>query len=160
MRSFLHLLCALSILCGLAQSFCPEGSGKRALAFACSVVLLAGVVKGFVGINWESYALETGQIRLRQEEFLQHSEEIGRSLDRRVIEGEYGAYIMDMAAEKGIKLQEAKVSAQWSLEGLWLPWYVQLRGDCGREARDLLAVWIEADLGSPRQRQEWRSDGE
>ncbi len=155
MRAFIQLLCALSILCGLAQSFCPEGSGKRALSFVCAVVLLAGFLKGLSSLNWEEYALQTGKLRMRQEEFLERNESIVRSLDRTVIEKEYGAYIMDMAAKSGLELENARVCAQWSLDGLWLPWSAELSGELSAGQRELLCARIEADLGIPRERQEW-----
>ncbi len=160
MSAWIRLLCGLSILCGLARSFCPEGSGKRALSFVCAAVLLAGFVRALGGLNWEAYSLETDKLRQRQELFLQQSEETARSLDRTVIEREYGAYIMDMAADRGMDLKAAKVSAQWSLEGLWLPWSVALTGNLGAEEQALLSAWIEADLGIPKERQEWRQHGD
>lgn len=159
MSAVIRLLCALSVLCGLAQSLSPEGNGKRVLSFVCSVVLLAGLVRGLHGLNWESYALETGQLRQREEAFLQHSEAVSRTLDRTIIEREYAVYILDMAAKTGVELQSVKVSAQWSLEGLWLPWAAVLYGDPESAERDLLEARIEADLGIPRERLEWRANG-
>ncbi len=159
MRELICTLCVLSVLSGVAQSLCPEGSGKRTLAFVCSVALMAGVLRGLTDLDWDSYALETSQLRLREEEFLQQSEGTLRSLDRTVIEREYGAYILDMALRKGFPLRSASVQAKWSLDGLWVPHKAVLSGTLRAEDQALLAGWIEADLGIPQSRQEWRRDG-
>ncbi|MBR3473924.1 MAG: hypothetical protein IKH34_02530 [Oscillospiraceae bacterium] len=129
------------------------------MAFVCSVVLLAGVVRGLSDLDWDSYALETGQIRLRETEFLERSEDVLRSLDRTVIEKEYSAYILDMAQRKGCPLVSVSVQAQWSLEGFWVPHAALMIGSLRPEEQASLAGWIESDLGIPQSRQEWRRDG-
>ncbi len=160
MREAIGCLCALSILCGLAQSLCPEGSGKRALSFVCAVVLLAGAAKELSNLDWESYALESGRLRKREEEFVLQNEEVLRSLDRTVIEREYAAYIMDTAYRQGLAVSDVQVTAQWSLEGLWLPYSARLEGSVGLAGQEALKARIEADLGIPGDRIAWRQDGE
>ena len=159
MREAIKTLCVLSVLSGIAQSLCPEGSGRRALGFVCSVVLLAGVQNSLSGLDWDSYALETGQLRAREEAFLEQSELVLRSLDRTVIEKEYGAYILDMARRNGIPLRAVSVQAQWSLDGFWIPLSAELTASVSQEDQALLAGWIEAELGIPQDRQKWRQDG-
>lgn len=159
MKEWIRTLCVLSVLCGAAQSLCPEGSGKRAMAFVCSIVILAGAMKSVMELDWDAYAVEMGQLRLWEEEFSEQSEEKLRSLDRTVIEKEYGAYILDMAQRKGFPLRSARVQAQWSLEGLWIPYAAELNGTLRAEDQALMSGWIESDLGIPQSRQDWRQDG-
>ncbi len=158
MRELIQGLCALSVLCGLAQCLLPEGSGKRAVSLVCAVVLAAGFLRFFRAPDWESYALELRELHLREDAYLQQNEEKLRSLDRRVIEAEYGAYILDIAAKRGLGLREARVQAQWSMEGLWLPYALTMSGEATEEEKAMLESKIEADLGIPRQRQHWRQD--
>jgi len=158
MREAIRMLCALSLLCSVAHSLAPEESGKRAISFVCAVVMLAGCLSFLRSPDWEAYALELGQLRAREERYLRENEEKLRSLDRRVIEAEYGAYILDMAAERDLALKEVKVQAQWSMEGLWLPSSVEITGEAAREERVMLEKRIEAELGIPRDRQLWRTE--
>ena len=158
MRDMIRGLCALTVLCGLAQCFVPEGSEKRTMNLVCAVVLAAGFLRLFRPFDWENYALERTELQIREEEYLKRNEEKLRSLDRRVIEAEYGAYILDIAAQRGLHLREARVQAQWSMEGLWLPYALTVVGEATEEEKAMLEAKIEADLGIPGQRQIWRQD--
>ena len=158
MRELVRGLCALSVLCGLAQGLVQESSGKRTLSLVCAVVLAAGFLRFFHAPDWESYALELRQLQLKEDEYLQQNEEKLHSLDRRVIEAEYDAYILDMAAKRGLNLHEVQVQAQWSMEGLWLPYALTISGEVTEGEKAMLEAKIEADLGIPRQRQLWRQN--
>ena len=159
MMQWIRGLCVLSLLCGLVLCLCPEGGGKRILRFVGSVVLLAYALKSFKGLDWELYAAESAQIRQRQESFFSENQAVLRSLDRTVIEESYNAYILDMAHSRGYPLQQAKVTAQWSMEGYWVPHRAVLFGGLTEEERRLLSGWIQTDLGIPWRMQEWRQDG-
>ena len=159
MKALIRGICALSVLCGLAHSLVQEGSGKRTMSLVCAVVLAAGFLRFFHAPDWESYALELRQLQLREDKFLQQNEEKLRSLDRRVIEDEYNAYILDMATKRGLILHEVRVQAQWSMEGLWVPHSAVLRGGASEQERNRLSALLEAELGIPRERQRWISDG-
>lgn len=159
MREAIRVLCALSVLCGLAQSLVPEGGAKKSLSFVCAVVLLAGGIRLLREPDWESYALEARQLQIREDTYLQENTEKLRSLDRRVIEAEYGAYILDMAAKRGFEVNRVGVQVVWSMEGLWLPYSLWVEGELPPEERSVLAGRIEAELGIPQERQTWRQTG-
>ena len=156
MKEVIRALCALSVLCGIAQLLAPEGAAKRAISFVSAVVLLAGGVRLLREPDWESYALEARQLQIREESYTQENTEKLRSLDRRVIEAQYGAYILDMAAKQGLDVTEVGVEAVWSTDGLWLPYSLWMEGDLTPEERLRLSGRIEAELGIPRERQTWR----
>ena len=160
MEKTLYACCAVSLFCGVALCLCPEGSGKRALSFVCSVVILSAVINSIRGLDWEEYALEGARLREREQAFLEHNLEIRQELDRRVIEEGYEAYVMETAQKLALPLREVRVVAEWSLEGLWIPHSAVLTGECSEEQRGILASRLETDLGIPRERQEWRRNGE
>lgn len=155
----IRALCALSVLCGMAQFLAPEGAAKRSLSFVCAVVLLTGTFRLLREPDWESYALEARQLQIREESYLMENTEKLRSLDRRVIEEEYGAYILDMAAKQGLDLRRLGVQAVWSMDGIWLPYSLWAEGDLTPEEQLYLSGRIEAELGIPRVRQTWRQAG-
>lgn len=156
MKEAICALCALSVLCGMAQLLAPEGAAKRSLTFVSAVVLLAGGVRLLREPEWERYALEARQLQIREESYLQQNTEKLRSLDRRVIEAEYGAYILDMAAKQGLDVRQAEVKAAWSMDGLWLPYSLWMEGDMTLEEQQRFSGRIEAELGIPLERQTWR----
>ena len=152
MEKTVRLLCMLSVFCALATQLCVLG-------FVCSVVLLSALFRSVRQPDWDSLALEAALLHQREEAFLQDAGDLGRELQRTVIEEKCEAYIRNRAGQIQIDLEEAAVTAQWSLEGIWVPHSAVLFGDVGERERAQLAAILEAELGIPRSRQEWRTDG-
>lgn len=157
MADCIRQLCGLSVFCGIALTLAPEGSTRRMLSFACAVVLLACVLSGLRNLDTDAYALELAQIREREQRFLQHSEDVRTELDRRVIEERCRTYIWDKARELGLTLTDVRVSVQWSLEGVWVPYAAVLDGTLSETDRKRLGEKIETELGIPAERQEWNT---
>jgi hypothetical protein len=153
MEKTVRLLCMLSVFCALATQLCPEGREKRVLGFVCSVVLLSALFRSVRQPDWDSLALEAALLHQREEAFLQDAGDLGRELQRTVIEEKCEAYIRNRAGQIQIDLEEAAVTAQWSLEGIWVPHSAMLFGDVGERERAQLAAILEAELGIPRSRQ-------
>jgi hypothetical protein len=158
MAALIRELCALSILCGVTMALAPEGSARRAMSFACSVVMLCCVLFGVKALDWDEYALELSRYREREQVFLEQSTEIRDELDRRVIEAECRAYVMEQAVRLGLPLQDASVHVEWSMEGVWVPYSAMLRGDASDPHQKELSRLLEAELGIPETRQEWKQD--
>ena len=158
MENLIRALCALSIFCGAVQSITPEGRAKKGMRFVCAVVILAFAVNAVNNLDLEDYALELALQREREEEFLRSSEEMRNSLERIVIESEYAAYVQDMADRMQIPVRNVDVQAKWSLEGLWVPYSARMEGTLDLAERQRLSALIEAELGIPMHRQEWRTD--
>ena len=84
------------------------------------------------------------------------AEEEAKMLNRTYIEERYGAYILGKAAELGVDVASAAVTARWDEESLlWYPW----RADLDAAYDGGLSAVIEAELGIPRERQNWRDHG-
>lgn len=159
MEKSIRVLCVLSVFCALVLDLSPEGKEKRVMRFACSIVLLAAVLRCFQAPDWEFYTLEAAQLREREQRFLQNAGEMEQQLRRSVIEEAYGTYIRNKAEQMKIDLADAAVTAQWSMEGLWVPHSAVLRGGASEQERNRLSALLEAELGIPRERQRWISDG-
>ena len=159
MENAVSVLCLLSVFCALALNLTPEGKEKRVMSFVCAVVLLAAVFKNFREPDWELYALEKAEMKQREESFLDNAGRMRSELQRIVIEEECGAYILNKAHQLQIPLKAAAVTAQWNLEGLWVPYRAVLTGDGTDSERSRLSAVLEAELGIPQSRQEWRTDG-
>ena len=159
MEHAVQTLCGLSIFCGIILNLTPEGKEKRVLSFVCAVVLLAAMFRTVKEPDWELYALEAAQLREREEVFLESTSQLTDQLQRTLIEAECGTYIQNKARQLQINLNEVSVTAQWSMEGIWVPHSAVLTGEAGEEERSRLSAILEAELGIPRSRQEWRADG-
>lgn len=158
MEGLIRQLCALSILCGVALSLTPEGSGRRVMTFACSLVMLSCVLGGIKTMDWNAYSIEISRYREREQTFLQQSSEIRDDLDRRVIEAECRAYVVEQAVRLGTPIRDVSVRVDWSTEGLWVPYAATVYGDLTEQERERLSQLLETELGIPRERQEWKND--
>ena len=151
-------LCAVSLLCGAALSMLPEGGVKRVAEILCTASLILAVLSPIKEIDMDSYALESARMHELETQLARQGEEAEDRLSRLVIEQEYEAYIMDKAGELGIEGLAADVEVQWSLEGFWMPWGVELSSGCSQESRERLSRLLESELGIPYERQRWNSE--
>ncbi len=158
MEGLIRQLCALSILGGVALSLTPEGSGRRVMSFVCSLAMLSCVLGGIKTLDWDTYSMEISRYREREQAFLEQSGEIRDDLDRRVIEAECRAYVLEQAVRLGTLVQDASVRVEWSTEGLWVPYAATVYGDLTEQEKGRLAQLLETELGIPRERQEWNDD--
>ena len=155
MGQILRTVCGISVICGAALLLTPDGRQKRVMQFVCAAVLLAGILSGVKELNMDDYALETALYRERERIFLENSGRISAELNRRVIEEQCEAYLLDKAAQMGIPILRAEVSARWDTEGVWVPYAVRFEGECSEDQRARLGETTQADLGIPANRQEW-----
>ena len=155
--SAIRQLCLLSVLCGVAMSLAPEGSVKRILSIACSVVLISAVVQPLAGLDLSTYALELAKNSERKAAFLENSADINDRLNRLVIQQECQTYILDKAGEMGLSLSRVTVLAQWNSAGLWVPYSAELTGTENEAEQRRLGAVIEAELGIPEERQQWNN---
>ena len=154
----IRALCAVSLLCGAALSILPEGGVKRVAEILCTASLILAVLSPIKELDLETYAMENARLRELEASFAQNGQEAGERLERLVIEGEYETYIMDKAGELGIDGLKTDVEVQWSLEGFWIPYGVELSGECSDESREQLGRIMVSDLGIPYERQRWSSE--
>lgn len=158
MHGVIREVCALSVFCGLAMSIMPEGSVKRVAGVLCTAALLITVLTPLRDFDMDSYALLLAKYKEEETALTARGEEINERLNRLVIEQEYEAYIMDKAAEKNVAVKEAEVEAQWSTEGLWVPYTAEISSDAPPSQRAMLTEAIKTDLGIPEERITWKFD--
>ena len=151
-------LCAVSLLCGAALSILPEGGVKRVAEILCTASLILAVISPIKEIDMDAYALESARLHELETSLAQQGQEAGERINRLVIEQEYEAYIMDKARELGVNDLTADVEVQWSMEGFWMPWGVELSSGCSQESRERLSRLLESELGIPYERQRWNSE--
>lgn len=151
-------ICALSLLCGAALSFLPEGGVKRVAEVVCTASLILAVVNPLKSLDMSSYSLESARRHELEASLTAGAEEAERRLNRLVIEQEYEAYIMDKALELGLEGLTVDVEVQWSLDGLWMPYGARLSGVWNHPGKEQLSALMTADLGIPYERQRWDSE--
>ena len=147
-RQWLTSIVAVSMLLSVVQSLVPKGSLRRVSSFLSGMVLLAVLLAPFPGLDltdlevpdWQG---ETEKVRRK----LAADEESALAAG---IAERTEAYISDKAAALGLEVQ-AHVQTETGADGVPLPWRAEVEGVYTEE----LAQWMEAELGIPRERQDW-----
>ena len=152
-------ICAASVFFGLALSLLPEGRERRVASLCVTAALVLMLLGMFRTFRWDSYAVSLAEMKSSADAISADAQEERRELSRRVIERECGEYIMDKAADLSLTLRSVKVSARWSREGVWVPERVSIVLVQDAPGREKLASLIEAELGIPKQIQEWSIEG-
>lgn len=159
MSGGIRLLCALSVLCGLALSLAPEGGVKRMMSLCSAVLLMLSMLSLIRDFDIGAYSLEMARYRELGREISAEGEDSRARLQRAVIENECEQYILHRAESMEIRALEASVTARWDSTGCWLPISVELSGNVSEADRETLAEWIETDLGIGKDKQSWREHG-
>ena len=153
MRDWIIRLVAVSALTSAAMAIAPEGAAKKALGAVCAFVMLSAALSCVFKMDSYTYALNLEQYREEGERIATKGQESSQTETRLVIQETSEAYILDKAAQLGVNIARCKVRAIWSTEGYWVPYSCTISSEGGMS--DALSVWIEAQLGIPRESQEW-----
>lgn len=148
-------LCAVSIFCGAAINITPEGGVRRIMQLLCTAALTMAILSPIKEIDFDIYALETARLREAESAINESAERIDGRLNRAVIEEQCEEYILDKAEELGANVSGVNVQAQWSLEGIWVPYSAEIDSPDIGSAKAALESVIENELGIPAERQMW-----
>ena len=153
-REWLTSVVAVSLLLAAAQSLVPEGSIKRIASFTGGLALLLillrplGAMGEYAGLSLD-FERVSREIDARVEE-LQGEE---NTLLAEGIASRTAAYIWDKAVSLGVSV-EVSVETAPGEDGVPIPWAAEVTGPRSEE----LAVYMERELGIPRERQVWHEE--
>lgn len=150
--SWVRALTGAALLCTMALALCPKGAPRRVLNSAAACVMALALLSPAAKPAAEGFARAFAQYSEDAREITDSAEAAAGSYERRVIESELEAYIMDRAEGLDAELSGASVALRWSEEGYWYPWECRLEGPA---ANAELSGLIEAELGIPEARQYW-----
>ena len=153
-RSWLLGLIGAALLCAIASELTPKGGAKRVQTMLCGIVMIAALLLPLLRLDLSDYALELAKSRKATEAVTKNADEISERLNRRSIEAELEAYILDKAQTLGAQVERVSVAVRWSTEGVWVPSAVTLDG----AYHAALAKLIEGELGIAAADQSWRTD--
>ena len=154
LRTWLLGMIGAALFCAVASELTPKGAVKRVQSVLCGVVMASALLLPLLRMDLSDYALNLAQSREAAAEVTQSAGEISGRLNRRSIEAQLEAYILDKAQTLGAAVNGVSVSARWSTEGVWVPVAVTVDGTYSAALADV----IEAELGVPQAAQSWRTD--
>lgn len=149
LRQWLQGVIACAMLVSLAMQLCPEGSVRKTLRFTGALLLLLALLGPLSKAELPEELLPAGEYR---EALARLEPELRRTREEALSSGiaaELEAYIEDKAGRLGTPLR-AEVTLTWQDEAA-IPERITLRGAYSEEVSALIA----AELGIPKERQEW-----
>ncbi len=159
LKNWIYAVVSASILCAVCLSLAPEGRTKKALEFVCGLIMIAAILSPLGTFNIEEYSLSAAKYRQEAEKLIQSAGETKEMLDRKYIESEYTAYILDKAKKNGVIPDDVIVTTEWNTDGYWYPVSVEIILSPTEYSKDNSAIksLIETELGIPAAKQNWRS---
>ena len=156
MRQWIIGIAAASLLSSIALTLTPAGRVRQVTKFACGLMCALALAAPVVRLDMDALAAGLAAYEQQARQTTEQSEEETRMLNRTYIEEQYAAYILGKAAEADISVDGVTVSARWDENDLlWYPWQATVEA----EYSEKLSGLMEAELGIPRERQNWRGDG-
>ena len=151
LREWLTSIVVVSVLLAAAQSLLPEGTVRKIGAFTGGLILLITLMQPLLGAELE--ALQFSDCRASVEVRQRELEQAGEAELTELIERQTAAYIWDKADALGLSVG-AEIRAEKGPEGVILPVSAVLTGPYS----EVLSVYLERELGIPRERQVWHED--
>jgi hypothetical protein len=151
LRQWVLGVAGAAVFCAMAQELTPKGRVKSVQRLLCGIVMALALVRPLLELDFESYSISLAEYRRDTAELSTRAEEISDSLSRTLIQEKCAAYILDKAAQLGLKVTSAEVELHWSGEGVWYPTAAEISG----EYDERLSRLIETELGISRDRQKW-----
>ena len=150
LREWLTSIVVVTMLLSVAQVMIPAGNLRKLASFTGGLILLVVLLRPVLGADLSRLDLHLEEyesaIAERQEELSKSS---GSQL-RDIIVRRTAAYISDKAATLGLTV-EVQVETEPGEGGVPVPAAAEIRGPRSEE----LALYMEKELGIPRERQVW-----
>lgn len=155
MKQWLTAVVGASLLSSIALALTPPGRVKYVTRLVCGLVCALAIASPVLEIDIDKLAVSMAEYQQQAQMVTEQAEEDAKMLERTYIEEECEAYILAKATEADAAVNGVSVSARWDDEALvWYPWQAALDGPYN----EALSKILEAELGIPRQRQEWSGD--
>ena len=154
LRSWILGMTGAAIICALATLLTPEGRVKAVVRLLCGAVMASALLLPLMRPQLGDYGLNLSKYRTNAAQAAGEAENIKRSLDRKLIEAEMEAYILDKATALQTPVDGAHVALEWSTDGFWYPVGAEMQGAYS----PALSRLIEAELGIAPEAQTWRAE--
>lgn len=154
-HSYLTSLIYTGVICSLALIVTPDGRVKSVVRLASCVAMISVILSPAVLPDADAFSSALTKYRIEAEEYAEAGEKNMEDLNRRCIQEQCEAYILDKAEKLGITVGSVSVGLMWSTDGYWYPVSAELICECDPDLKNKLASYIESELGIMRGEQNW-----
>lgn len=156
MKHFLLSLIGLALLEMLIIAFTGSERMKRLTHLVCGAAMTVLILSTLLGFDYESYAAAISRSASSQGWSAESAAETAERLNRRLIESNCRAYIMEQAAALDVPILDASVTLTWNTEGFWYPTGIVIFVPTGTGYSEALADDLKSSLGVAPEQIEWR----
>lgn len=151
MREYLLSVCAVALICSIANRFLGKNGSGAAAKMVTSLVLVLAVVRPLVSmeLSWES--IDFNFTQQAQTVIAEGKQQMQNSMAE-IIKEQTRAYILEKAQQFNANIE---VAVQLSDQTVPTPVGVTLYGTVAPYAKQQLSDVIEKDLGISKEKQQW-----
>lgn len=160
LRGWIIGIVGAAMVSALTLTVTPEGRVRRVVAVVCGFVMLLALIKPIKGFDYVSFSRSLLRLREDAGELAKPALQANENLTKKIIEERCAAYIVDKSRLLGIPDLQAEVEAELGADGRWYPARVSAATEAGKSERDALAYEIEAGLGVPPDKLNFRDRGD
>ncbi|MBQ3939472.1 MAG: hypothetical protein II723_00015 [Oscillospiraceae bacterium] len=159
MKHFLLSLIGLALLEMLMIAFMGSERMKRLTHLVCGAAMTVLILSTLPGFDYRSYAAAISRNASSHGWSSETARETADQLNRRIIESEFRAYIMEQAQALDVPLSDAAVELTWSTEGYWYPTGAALTGSSKSPGSEALNDILTDELGIDPENIVWMEEG-
>lgn len=153
-RNYLLSLAAVGFIDIIVQTVLPPGTGKRAAAAVCGLLIIFVVIRPLGDLNLDAISRAIAKIDVMETTSETAAEIDNQTIIAGIIKENTESYIWDKAVELGIS--PVRISAEVVCDGGYpYPSRVMFCGEYNEKERLQLSAWIESELAIDGNSQEW-----
>ena len=158
MKKMLLSLIGVSFLQSILLLMVNEKKSTNLLKVIGGVIMASVLIEGFAQFDFSSYAASLQRERTEMSWDADSVKNEVNALNRRYIESQCAAYILENASKLGIDLSNVIVTVAWNTDGYWYPVHAEMTVRESADDVDSLKRLIENELGVPIEEQVWKYD--
>ena len=159
LESWVRGVAAAGLFTAAVLALGPGGRTGKSLRLVCALLLLAVLLSPLRRLDYGVLARELARQRQTAADRAEEGKETAAEVRDGRIQAAAEAYILDKAADLGIRDAAAKVTLVREGE-ISFPWQAELWLRADGETCSRLSACLEGELGIPRERQLWHDVGD
>lgn len=154
-RTWILGIASASLIAAILIALTPQGRARKITMFASGFMLMAAMIKPFIGFDFIVFASTAMQYGVMGREYADISKEKNDTLLKTIIEERACAYISDKATSLGIKIVKVEVKTEKGDGGYPYPREVYIKAVYDSGGKKALTGYLESEFGVPIERQHW-----
>lgn len=155
LRTYILSLTAAAMICGVLSGFLHDGSTKLLIRFILGMFLTLAVIRPFAKVPLPQLEDIFPQVDRLSQEAVEQGEKMVQGALEDIIKARTEAYILEKADQLNADVR-AEVTV--SRDGIPVPVAASIQGSWTPYARDQLQLFLDTELGIPKENLQWNGE--